>query len=190
MNSCQVNLSAIEVAKAFVARFYVEAQTSKNALYNGFTHIARVVSYNPSSPFSVYERGIPFAAEDEAHDYCKTMRSSAIDRIAKFTAEDHKHYADVMLSEENGSYRLHHTYDALLIAYYPVFVACFNSLPEPSVNVDKFVDHYTSDTSQYRLTTDPYILWVKIWSEHDTLPSCERAWNQRVKAIKKKRLKL
>ena len=73
MNSCQVNLTAVEVAQAFVARFYVEAQTNKCALCNGFTHIARCVSYNPVSPFSVCEIGYHFASEDEAHDYCKTM---------------------------------------------------------------------------------------------------------------------
>ena len=73
MNTCQANLSAIQVAKAFTARFHVEALTSECAHYFGYTHIARVVSYNPSAPFTVCERGIPYASEDEAHDYCRTM---------------------------------------------------------------------------------------------------------------------
>ena len=78
MNSCKVNLSAVEVAKAFVARFYVEAQTSKAALCNGFRHTASCVSYNPVSPFSGGEIGYPFASEDEAHNYCKTMISKLL----------------------------------------------------------------------------------------------------------------
>ena len=99
MNSCQVNLTAVEVAKAFVARVNVEAQASECALCNGFTRSARVFSYDPSSPFSVCERGIPFALEDEAHDYCKMMIGHAVDRIIKFTEEDHERLAIAMLRE-------------------------------------------------------------------------------------------
>ena len=137
MNTCQSTLSAAQVAKAFKARFHVEAQTSDCALYHGFTHIARVVSYNPSAPFTVCERGIPFASEDEARDYCNTMFKTAVETILKFTEDDLKQVADAMLSEADGVCKVHANYDAILVKYHPQCVALWPPLPEISVNVPK-----------------------------------------------------
>ena len=151
MNTCQVNLSAVAAAKACVARFHVVPQTSPFALHNGFTHMAYVTSYNPHSPYSVCDRGIPFTSEEEAHDYCKNMIGLAMNQILKLTEEDRLHFAEFMLREYNGVYNVHATYDALLIAYLPQLVACFSPLPAPSVNVSKFIDHFTNAESNYAL---------------------------------------
>ena len=166
MNSCQVNLSAVAAAKALIARFHVVPQTSPFALHNGFTHMAYVVSHNPYSPFSSCDRGIPFTSEEEAHDYCKNTIGLAINHILKFSDEDRVHLAQVMLREDNGVYKVHATYDALLIAYLPQLVACFTPLPMPSVNVSKFVDHYTDAESNYALGNEWYMAWTEMWSRN------------------------
>ena len=158
MNTCQANVSAIQVAKAFVARFHVEA-ASQCAQYHGFTHVARVVSYNPSAPFTVCEGGIPFASEDEAHDYCRSMIKIAVDTIFKLKEDDRKQVADDMLSEADGVCTVRVNYDALLVKNHPQLVALWTPLPEVSVNVAKLVEYYTSEFSDYAINHAAVMTW-------------------------------
>ena len=190
MNTCQANLSAMQVAKAFTTRFHVEAQTSERALNFGHTHIARAVSYNPRAPLTVCERGIPVASEDEAHDYCRTMKKTARDTILKFTEDDRKQVADAMLSEDAGVCNVHANYDALLVKYHPQLVILWTQLPNVSVEVAKLVEYYTSEFSDYAINNAAVMTWFDCMIDSTrTYAQSVRDFNKVMRAKTQERIK-
>ena len=123
MNRCQANLSIGELLQIFLDRFQVFPQHTPFALHMGWTHLVRFVRYNPMSPFSVEESGCPFASEGDAQQFCRTQLEHAVDRISQFSEEERERLVTAMLREDDaGICKVHATYDALLLKYFPVLM--------------------------------------------------------------------